>query len=225
MPSILLVRHGQASYGAEDYDLLSHLGHAQVKVLNAELQRENVTLRRVAAGSMRRQKQTATPVALSAGLELRIDAAFDECDAAEILLAYSTSQARLDGDGGPPSISSEEFQQLLDPAFGLWVDAGSQSATAESWPAFVDRTMGALTTFAAALKSGETALIATSGGVIAALCVRLLDLPDSAFVAFNRVAVNAALTRVVVGRRGMSLVSYNEHGYLVTPRRSLITYR
>ena len=37
MPSILLVRHAQASFGAADYDVLSERGHEQVTALVAGL--------------------------------------------------------------------------------------------------------------------------------------------------------------------------------------------
>jgi hypothetical protein len=76
---------------------------------------------------------------------------------------------------------------------------------------------------AAALGSGETAIAFTSGGVIAACALAVLGVPDDAFVALNRVAVNGAVTKVISGRRGLSLVSYNEHGHL--ERDGLVTYR
>jgi hypothetical protein len=59
--------------------------------------------------------------------------------------------------------------------------------------------------------------------VIAALAAQLLGLPDQATVAFNHVVVNAAITKIVSGRRGMSLVSFNEHGHLEPDQ--LVTYR
>jgi len=65
--------------------------------------------------------------------------------------------------------------------------------------------------------------VSTSGRVISALSARLLGLPDSAMVAFNHVVVNAAITKVVSGRRGVSLVSFNEHGHLEPDH--LVTYR
>jgi hypothetical protein len=55
--------------------------------------------------------------------------------------------------------------------------------------------------------------------------VRLLELPASAVVAFNRVAVNTGVTKVVHGRGGTTLVSFNEHGHLEQRGGSLVTYR
>ena len=58
-----------------------------------------------------------------------------------------------------------------------------------------------------------------------AVCVALLGLPDEALVPFNRVLVNASVTKVVSGRSGATLVSFNEHAYLEGPGRTLVTYR
>ena len=43
MSSILLVRHGQASFGAADYDVLSPTGHEQSRVLGSALAARGVT--------------------------------------------------------------------------------------------------------------------------------------------------------------------------------------
>jgi hypothetical protein len=37
MPTVLLVRHGQASFGGEDYEVLSEAGHRQAEVVAASL--------------------------------------------------------------------------------------------------------------------------------------------------------------------------------------------
>jgi hypothetical protein len=60
--------------------------------------------------------------------------------------------------------------------------------------------------------------------VIAALCVLLLDLPSSAMLTLNRVAVNTGVTKLISGRRGITLVSFNEHSHLEQSGQP-ITYR
>ncbi len=44
------------------------------------------------------------------------------------------------------------------------------------------------------------------------------------FIAFNRAAVNTGLTKLIHGRRGSTLVSFNEHGHLERGECSLVTY-
>ena len=73
--------------------------------------------------------------------------------------------------------------------------------------------------------------VATSGGPIAmaaALLVagRAVDAPALAtlWAALNRVSVNTGVTKVIAGRRGLSMSTYNEHTHLETDAR-LLTYR
>ena len=67
MSSILLVRHGQASFGAADYDDLSPTGHEQSRVLGAALAARGVGADLVVAGEMRRHAQTAASLLDGAG--------------------------------------------------------------------------------------------------------------------------------------------------------------
>lgn len=224
MPSVLLIRHGQASFGATDYDVLSDLGERQAAAAHAEIVRRGVVGARLVAGDLRRQRDTALPWTTRAG-DLDIDARWNEYDSADVLGAHSPAAASLErpiGAGGE-ALGTREFQSLLDEALLGWINAGADSTAREPWPVFQGRCRAALATLVDGLGAGETALVFTSGGVIAALAARLLGLPDSAMVAFNHVVVNAAITKVVSGRRGMSLISFNEHGHLEP--HHLVTYR
>ena len=227
MPTVLLVRHGQGSFGGADYDVLSDRGHEQAAAVAAEVGRRGVRPARVLSGSLARQRDTATVIAAAAGREVDTDARLDEYASADILSRHSTSTARLDtaaGSGGP-AVTSEAFQAVLESALTAWIATGANGRTAERWPAFAARCEAALHELAASLGRGETAVACTSGGVVAALCVALLHLPADRFVALNRVMVNGAITTVVHGRAGTTLVSFNEHGHLQRDGRSLVTYR
>lgn len=227
MPTVLLVRHGQASFGQADYDVLSDLGHEQVVALAAGLDRRGIVPTRVVSGALRRQRDTAGPLASAAGLEPTVDARFDEYDDADVLLHHSASAVRLARDPGDdtPPLSSREFQAIVDEGLGNWVAAGAQSPCRRPWPDFLTAATAALDEVAGGLASGETAIVVSSGGVIAALAVALLGLPHQALIALNYVTVNTAITKLVVGRGGTTLVSYNEHVHLEDAGSSLITYR
>ena len=62
-------------------------------------------------------------------------------------------------------------------------------------------------------------------GAVAAACVALLGVPAPAMVTFNRVAVNAGVTKLVIGRGGTTLISFNDHAHLERDGASLVTYR
>jgi len=224
MPSILLVRHGQASYGAEDYDVLSDLGRRQAEVLAAEHARRGVTCDLVLSGGLRRQRDTAEILARASGARVEVDPGWDEYDADDVLAHHAATGARLEAGGDGAAVSSRDFQELLDGALVDWIGAASGPAR-EPWPAFDARVRGALDGVLGRLRSGQTALVCSSGGAIGGLCAALIGMPPTGLVAFNRVAVNTGVTRLVSGRQGVTLVSFNEQGHLDGLEPSLRTYR
>jgi broad specificity phosphatase PhoE len=212
VPTLLLVRHAQGSFGGADYYVLSERGREQAAALADDLETRGIGVTRVLSGSLARQQDTAAPIAERFGHETEIDRRWNEYESEDFIASHA-SPSLCEG-------TQREFQALLDEALVDWVtrDGGS-------WPAFRDRVQSAFSEVAGSLESGETAVISTSGGPIAAIAVGLLVLPPEAFVALNRVAVNAGVTKVVSGASGATLVSFNEHGYLERPGRSLLTYR
>jgi broad specificity phosphatase PhoE len=223
MPVVLLIRHAQASFASADYDVLSERGHAQVRALHDSLTRRGIVADRAVTGSLRRQRDTARPWADV----LTVDERFNEYDNDDVLSHHSTDDARLERrptDTGA-ALSSRDFQVVLDRALQEWIDAGAASPAAQTWPEFLAKINGALDDLGAGLRGGQTALAFSSSGVIAALAASLIGLPDQAFVPLNRTSVNASITKVIVGSRGKTLVSYNEHSHLEEAGRDLVTYR
>jgi broad specificity phosphatase PhoE len=205
MPTVYLIRHGQASFGTADYDVLSPMGERQSAVLGAELRRRDLRIDEVRSGTLRRQLATAGFAV--PGVPVREDARWNEYDHLELV------QESL---AGPPP-SPREFQGLLEKALLAWM--GEEGST---WPEFRDGACAALEELFAALGSGGTGLAFTSGGVISAICTVLLGLPADGFLAVNRTMVNTSLTKIVHGRSGTSLISLNEHGHL---SGELLSYR
>ena len=58
MGTLYLVRHGQASFGAEDYDHLSELGRRQSVRLGEYFAERGIHFDGLIAGTLRRHKQT-----------------------------------------------------------------------------------------------------------------------------------------------------------------------
>lgn len=217
VPLVLLVRHAQASFGTEDYDVLSDRGREQVGALADAFAARGIRTDRVVSGSLRRQRDTAVPWP-----HATVDDRWNEYDDASVLTHHAQTTAGLSRSADAPALSSTEFQRLLDAALSGWVGAGADGP-GQTWPAFRDGAVAGLDALTEDLGRGETAMAVTSGGVIAALAAHLLGLADDAFVALNRVSVNTGVTRVVVGRQGRSLVTFNEHTHLEAG--GLVTYR
>lgn len=211
MPVLLLVRHGQASFGSEDYDVLSETGRRQSEILGAELARRSLRLPVLATGSLRRQQETAA-VALPGSASL-VDPRFDEYDHLGLVEAYPAPGVNHDG-------SSRSFQVLLDHALRRWV-ADPDS----SWTEFSEGAWTALREVVAMMDAGRDAVVVTSSGVIAAVCSRLLGAGVDAVVALNRVTTNGGITKLVAGRGGVSLVAFNDHAHFEDGASDLLTYR
>jgi broad specificity phosphatase PhoE len=74
------------------------------------------------------------------------------------------------------------------------------------------------------LHSGMS-LVVSSAGSIAAAAAPLLGVSAAGWPALQRVMVNTSITKVVRGQRGITLVTFNEHGHLEGVPGIKITYR
>ena len=150
MPVIHLVRHGQGSVDAADYDVLSPLGDRQAGVAGRELARRGLRDPLVVSGTLNRQRDTAKALIEAAGLTVspRIDPRWNEYDHIGLVTRYPTSAATV--------------QDHLDHALTAWIEDPQGG-----WDTFQGGALEALNQIAAERRD---AVIVTSGGVIAAVC-------------------------------------------------------
>ncbi|MFF2165519.1 histidine phosphatase family protein [Streptomyces sp. NPDC058175] len=215
MPLICLVRHGQASFAAQDYDALSDLGRAQATAVGHELARRGLRDPYLVSGTRTRQRDTAHLVADAAGFKqpLSQDARWNEYDHLALPARYA-----------PSPQDSQSVQDLLDHALLAWMQDPSATG-GETWAAFAENAAAALAELPAALGRGRDAVVVTSGGLLAALCGTLLSLPHEGVVALNRVTVNASVTTLAAGGSGITFLTFNEHAHFAGDRRHQLTYR
>lgn len=208
MGVILLVRHGQASFGTADYDRLSAAGLDQSRRTGVALALQDLGEVRLVSGRMRRQLETAAALGESAswGQDAEIDAAWDEFDASSFLLV------RPEGD-------SAVFQRALDAGMREWAAERVGAEDVETFKEFAARVEDGLRRLADA---GGVAVVSTSAGAISWAVSSLLGGGVEEWIRLNRVCVNAAVTKIVTGRSGASLVSFNEHAHLAP---GAVTYR
>jgi broad specificity phosphatase PhoE len=216
---ILLVRHGQASWGAADYDQLSERGTEQAQLLGRCLADRGVRPTVLVSGAMRRHGQTTSAMRESAGwdAELVVDDGWNEFDHVQML-----EHGPPDGAEPGAQLSRQEFNAWFDAATVRWTSGDHDHEYDELFSAFTERVQSALRRTAGQLGSGDVAVVSTSGGPVSWVAATLLGGGTDTWMRLNPVMVNASLTKVVVGSRGTSLVSFNEHGHL---EPDAVTYR
>ena len=220
MARVHLIRHGQASFGADDYDNLSALGHEQGRVLGAAMPMTGRHL----AGSMKRHHQTAQ----AAGAAPVTDSAWDEFDYMDVIRAHRpdlATPADLRAAFARAKNPNAAFQEIFDAALTRW-DSGEHAGDyVESRAQFRARVRAGLDRIAADLPRGEQAFVFTSGGPIAAIAQDLLGLSDAATRDLSRVIVNASVTTIALGRGGPQVLTLNSHHHLERIDVRLVTYR
>jgi len=225
MAAIYLVRHGQASFRSREYDKLSPLGVRQSRVLGEALKRRIPKPDRVIRGSMARHRDTAAECLAALGVDVspEVDDRWNEFDHREVLVAHRPayrSHALMGLDLARTGNPGQAFQRIFEAALQRWI--GADSGYGETWLGFSGRVCTALDDLASSVESSQTVLVFTSGGPISAVAAKLLGTGSDVWLTLNRVAVNTGVTTVVHGRRGASLVSFNEHWHLDS---ELLTYR
>lgn len=213
MGAIHLVRHGQASWDADDYDHLSATGRRQAAALGMAWEASEFGWTHAVAGSMRRHDQTAIEVMEARGLGdgHDVDPGWNEYDH----LALTGH-----GDAASRPADPREFQRILDAALLTWLDGSDGGG--ESFAQFSDRVLAAFAAARHQAGAGRSVVVFTSGGPIGLVASHLLAGDASLFLSLNRVVINASVTTVIVGRSGSNLLAFNEHTHLP---RDLVTFR
>ncbi|MDT9592874.1 histidine phosphatase family protein [Nocardioides zeae] len=218
MGTLLLVRHGQATWESGDEDTLSPLGWEQSRLLGGALASRGVTPDIVVRGTLGTQRETTEGLVEAAGWTPRVvvDERWDEYDRDGVLRDRIPTMV---GGGAP---EPQQFQQWMQAAMLRWT-SGEHHDYGESFADFALRTHGALLDAADRAGSTSTVVVVTSGGPIAWLTAALIglwapELPPSelagAWSRLHPVVVNSSVTKVTVGLRGVRLVSFNEHTHL-----------
>jgi len=91
MSELFLVRHAQASFGTDNYDRLSDLGHRQARWLGEHFRYRELGFDQVICGSMVRHRETVAAVLQGMGREpgeIETDPAWNEFDFEAIVAAY-----------------------------------------------------------------------------------------------------------------------------------------
>lgn len=254
MTTILLARHGQASFGQENYDQLSELGGMQAQLLG---QHYASTQRRVDAiftGSLVRQRDSAqhfwtryqsfidsehtnnsndTSIINLNEPDSYILPQFDEFNHKDVFVksvpAFG-SRAAIAAEIAKSEVPATRLAELFDQAMQRWHGGDNDQDYIESWPTFNKRAQQALEQIRTKvaklnLDQDSTVLVFTSGGVIAAITAQLLKQGSQTAYQLNKSLVNTGVTSITIKDQSTRLLSLNEYSHLFSEGRRFVTWR
>ncbi len=225
MSELFLVRHAQASFGEDDYDRLSTLGHKQARWLGEYFQDRKVHFDQVICGNMLRHRETLENI--SAGMKRAfsnqtVHSQWNEFDFKSLTEAYL-----CDHPDEAPDLSAprEAFFLVLHKALHAWADNRLAKNVPESWIEFEQRVHEALQVSTQQVKKGGKILVVSSGGAISMAIRQVLMAPPTAMIQLNIQTRNSSFSHLYFNHKEFQLSGFNHTPHLDHPDRShALTY-
>jgi broad specificity phosphatase PhoE len=223
MGTLTLVRHGQASFGAADYDQLSELGARQCRELGRWFRERGLTFEVVLRGTLRRHEQSLAAIAEGHG---DLPAALpwpglNEYDGDALVRSVTPALPRPE-DVSSPEAYRAHFRRLRD-GLAAWIEGRVEPLGMPAWPDFVAGITAALD-HVRQNHQGDV-LIVSSGGPIATAVSQVLGAPPQAMIELNMRLRNSSLTEFAFTPKRHVLLSFNHLPHLDHPeRRDWVTY-
>jgi broad specificity phosphatase PhoE len=223
MATLYLVRHGQASFAAENYDQLSELGRRQSVWLGEYFAERGIVFARAVCGTLQRQRQTARAIldAMGSTLTVAEHPGWNEYSGEALYKAYlgdEWAQARAKGD-------VRAVYRTIKAALAAWSEGKLQGPLPETWSGFGERIAAAMRSACAGLPDDVNVLAATSGGAIGRGIADLLQAPARSAIELNLQFRNSGFCEIFFSPRSMRLVSFNCVPHLERgDRHGAITY-
>jgi broad specificity phosphatase PhoE len=215
MGTLYLVRHGQASFGADDYDQLSPRGMEQAECLGQYWQERGQPFDAVFTGTLRRHAQTLEGIARQ----------LPGLPAAEALPALNRiRQPRADPLHPPRTAGQGRHPRALPPPFPPAVrctgPVDERCHHPAGMPSWDDFSAGIRSTLERIRQqhAGGNVLVVSSGGPISAAVAQVLGTTPEASIALNMRIRNSAVTEFSISPKRMMLQTFNTLNHLDTPQ-------
>ncbi|MGE8557749.1 histidine phosphatase family protein [Acinetobacter sp.] len=231
MTTIYLIRHGQASFGAESYDQLSPNGELQAKLLGQYFDQILKEAPYVVSGSMQRHQQTAN-LALEQcfpEVEIQTDSAWNEFNHQQVFAKYEprfNEPHLLKQDVAKEDNPRAYLAKIFEGAIERWTGGDYHHEYDESWPHFKNRVETALQDLCDELAKSKLryAVVFTSGGVISVAAGKILGLCPNKTFALNWAIANTSMTTLRLVGNEPQLLSLNEHHFIKAEDSKLLTW-
>jgi broad specificity phosphatase PhoE len=222
MGTVYLVRHGQASFGADNYDQLSELGHRQCVRLGEYFRGKGLRFDAALVGTLERQKQSLAGIA--EGLQWTPEPlswpGLDEYDSQAVVSAIHPAPLPRPTS---PELVREHFR-LLREGLAAWIAGKTKPEGMLSHAEFVAGITAALD-HVRAEHYGKNVLVVSSGGPISTIVAHVLGAPPEAMIELNLRIRNSSVTELSFNPKRHTLVTYNTLPHLDHPEHaSWVTY-
>lgn len=226
MGTLYLVRHGQASFGAENYDLLSPLGIAQSERLGAYFAEHGLRFEAVLRGSLVRHAQTLAGI--EQGLQTQggvgpaqalVWPGLNEYDSHAVVRAvYAGPLDKAD----TPEKYREHFR-LLRQGLTAWSLGQVQP---QGMPTYTEFKAGVHEALAHVQRHCQgPVLLVSSGGPISLAVADLMGASPQAGIELNFRMRNSAISELDYNPKRHTVVSFNTLPHLASPQgAAMVTY-
>ena len=217
MAKLYLVRHAQASFGAENYDKLSELGLKQSTYIPGHFS-DNPTVSRVLyRGDMLRHKETADYS--FSGMTPIIKPGINEFDHMNVLQVYQPDINNKEKmmeiimtQRDPKQFVEDEFKR----AILKWMNEEGTTSYNEAFRDFrarvTDSIQDIITT--ARQQKHKEVIAVTSGGVISLYMALLMEMPLIRMIEMNQHIANTSVTALLFNDKKTTLSYYNNFSHL-----------
>jgi broad specificity phosphatase PhoE len=221
MGNLYLVRHGQASFGAVDYDNLSSLGVQQSVRLGEYFAQKGIQFDAVLTGSLRRHAQTWAGIAKGAAHEHDplVWPGLNEYDSEAVIQAIHPQPLQKPDT---PEVYRHHFRLLRD-GLRQWMNGVVNPKGMPTYTEFVHGVSSALDHVRQ--NCSGNVLMVSSGGPISTAVGHLLGTTPETTIELNLRIRNSSVTEFDFNPKRHALVTYNTLPHLDDPQyASWITY-
>jgi len=213
MGHLYLVRHGQASLGAADYDQLSPLGMQQSQRLGEHWRAQGLTFDAVLSGSLKRHAQTLAGIQNGMGVahEALVLPGLNEYDGDAIIRTVHTGE--LVKPTSPAGYT--QYFRLLRDGLTQWM-AGV--VTPRGMPSYVEFVRG-VTSALDMIRQQHVGnvLLVSSGGPIATAVAHVMKASPETSIELNMRIRNSAVSEFSFNPKRHSLIAFNHVSHLDSP--------
>jgi broad specificity phosphatase PhoE len=236
MSEIYLFRHGQASFGKDNYDRLSPTGVKQSEILARHLAKTGKLFDAIYFGEMERQQKTAQELVNYYRKnkllvpEPNVSDKFNEYDSFSVWQALFPeilqAEPALARDVKKLYGEQKAFQRIFARVMKLWISGSYHASGIPRWNDFKKRVNQGLEELIACHGARKQLAVFTSGGPISVTVQSALGLSDPKTLDIAWQLMNASITRVKYSVKGMMLAVFNDVTHLeLEGDKRLLTYR